>query len=234
MFINENARKIINLMRDGRIWVYNIIPILIGIVLEFIILILLIIFIVDSIKDTNFHDIKSIGEAILKVISSLGVGFLTLNFFYIIVLTIGAPFQDLISERIEELSTGKKSNVSIPRSIYIGVKVGIGFLVLGITTLIINLLFSILPVVGNAASLIVTLIIGGYGVALGVLAMTFGRKGLGFRKLITYSTRHLKDVLLLGICMQAASFIPLLNIIILPLFIVWGSLLAIEITNKEG
>lgn len=234
MFLTQNYKMIFRLMKDKRIWIYNIVPIILGVILEIIITVLLIIFVINSVKEIDFRDIKSIGESLLKVASSIGVGFLSINFFYIIVLTVGAPFQDLISERIEEISTGKKSNASIPKSIVIGLKVGAGFLVLALMTLAINLVFSLLPVVGHFASLIVTLTLGGYGVALGILAMTFGRKGLGFRKLITYSTRHLKDVLLLGICMQAASFVPLLNIIILPLFIVWGSLLAIEITNKES
>lgn len=220
-------------LKDPKIILYSMVPIFLGIILEIIIIIATVSFIIYSIAEFDYESITDAIALAIKIASSGVIIYLLIISFYAIILAVGSPFYDLISERIDQLDGKKKAELSLIVSIKAGLKFSLGYLVITISIAIVNFVASIIPVIGNTLSMVYSFTIGAVGLSFGILVIVYARKNIGFFESIRIGKKWFKDLLLLGVAMKLAAYIPVINVLLFPAFIIWGSIIAIRILEKE-
>jgi CysZ protein len=145
--------------------------------------------------------------------------------FTFIFMTACEVIIDFISEAVEEIKTGQAGNgpeglAHTLRGIFISLQQVVVLLILQLLVLGV----SFVPVVGQVLFFGFNIWALGYG----MFSVPSGRKlhSLGARLSISYE--HLRAVMGLGLVILVVGFIPVVNVLMLPVFVVAGTLLFLD------
>ena len=145
--------------------------------------------------------------------------------FTFIFLTASELVLDFISEAVEELETGQKGNgPEGAQHILQGIFISLQQVVI-ITALQLAMLgLSFIPILGQVLLFGFTVWALGYS----MFSIPSGRKLHSLRERLSLSWVHLRGVMGLGVMAFIAAFIPVLNFLLLPVFVVAGTLLFLD------
>ena len=170
-------------------------------------------------------------RALLDVLGA-GVVILVLGWsFTWLFLLLASPFQDFISAAVERAVRG--SAVPDPAGLS-GFLRSVGQSLVQATVLTFLslpcLLLTLIPVVGQMLFFVWSACALGYAFA----SVHSGRTGQPFAERLAFARRHLGAVLGLGAVVAAVSLVPLANVLLMPVFVVAGTLLHIDAAENSG
>ena len=141
-------------------------------------------------------------------------------------LTITSPFQDFISAAVEREVHGSAGPEpegwkGFLRSIWQSV---VQAIVLTLLTLIF-LVLGLVPLLGA----ILFFIWSAFALGYAFVSIPSGRMALRFSERLAFVRRHRGAVLGLGVVIAIISLLPILNVICLPIFVIAGTLLYLDV-----
>ena len=166
------------------------------------------------------------GVALIGVAALLGVvGFTAVT------LTIGGPFYERIAERIEDDLGVTAQPVDLPwgRQFASGVRDGVVLLLRSLIFTAPLFLAGFLPVVGQSVVPVLVALETGWFMALEVVAVPFGRRGIGLRRRTAMLRRRRMLAVGLGLPAALLCLIPLAAIVVMPVAFAGGVLVALDV-----
>jgi CysZ protein len=171
-------------------------------------------------------------RGVVRFGAALGIlglgGFLGLITFTAVTLMVGDPFYEKISQRVEDRYGGVPNEVAVPwhRSLRrsIGDSARLLLVSLGIG---IPLFFAgLIPVVGQTVVPVIGATVGGWFLAVELVGVPFGRRGLRLRERRALLRAHRPIALGFGVSVFVCFLVPLGAILVMPAAVVGGTLLA--------
>ena len=159
------------------------------------------------------------------IVTLLLLAFAVFWSFTFIFLTSSELVLDFISEAVEEAETGQKgSGPEGIRHTLRGVAISLQQMVLLTSLQLLLLGLSLVPVLGQALLFSFTVWALGYS----LFSIPSGRKLHSLRERLALSWVHVRGVMGLGLVAFLLAFIPLLNLLCLPVLVVAGTLLFLD------
>lgn len=170
-------------------------------------------------------------QALIGLLSAVGVIFLLGWSFAWVYLTMTSPFQDFISAAVEREIHGvagpePEGWKGFVRSIWQSV---VQAIVLTLVTLII-LVVGLVPVLGA----IVFFLWSAFALGYAFVSIPSGRMAQRFSERLAFARRHRGAVLGLGVVIAILSLVPILNVICLPIFVIAGTLLYLDAHHRSA
>jgi CysZ protein len=167
-------------------------------------------------------------QALIGVLCAVAVIFLLGWSFAWVYLTITSPFQDFISAAVEREVHGSAGPEpegwkGFLRSIWQSV---VQAIVLTLLTLIF-LVIGLVPLLGA----IVFFIWSAFTLGYAFVSIPSGRMAQRFSERLAFARRHRGAVLGLGVVIAITSLVPILNVICLPIFVIAGTLLYLDVNH---
>jgi CysZ protein len=153
--------------------------------------------------------------------------------FTVIAVTIAAPFNDLISEKTEQIITGRFDETPFSiltllsdaaRGVYHALRV----LGLYLSILVLGLLLLLIPVFGPFLYTALTVCLAAYMLALEFVSYPMDRKRYSYQDKRKLVRSHLWSVIGFGLGVVALASIPFLNLLLLPPAVVGGTLFFLD------
>lgn len=157
--------------------------------------------------------------------------------FMLLANIINAPFNDLLSEKSEEILTNKKSNGKFSlkilardckRTVFEEIKklfvFGSGQLAL--------LPLNLIPLVGNIAYAILSFLFTVFMLSYEYLDCPMSRKRIGFGKKLKLIANNWRQSFGFGLAIFILLFIPFLNLVFIPLCVVGGTRLYLTLSSQ--
>jgi CysZ protein len=145
--------------------------------------------------------------------------------FTFILLTASELVLDFISEAVEESETGLTGNgPEGAQHILRGILISIQQAVIITALQLVMLALSVIPVLGQVLFFGFTIWALGYS----MFSIPSGRKLHSLRERLSLSWLHLRGVMGLGVMAFITALIPFLNLLLLPAFVVAGTLLFLD------
>jgi len=172
-------------------------------------------------------------DFILQILVVLVSIILILLAFYVVTMIVASPFNDLLSEHVEEMVTGVPSpKFSFKRLIRetahtMWVELLKGILFVGVPIILLVLLF--IPMVGGPIYLILTLIFGMWDLGFTYVDYPMGRKNMGFNDRLRFAWRNKSALIGFG----TIFLIPFASFFIIAPMAVGGTLLYVECTKDS-
>lgn len=163
---------------------------------------------------------------VLLFIAALAVGLLS---FSALTLAVGAPFYELIAEKVDE-DLGHAPGTQLPWYRLLGMSLRDGLLLVlrSLVFTIPLLLAGLLPVVGQTVVPVLLVLVTGWFLALELVAVSFYRQGIGLKERRRLLSGRRALALGLGVPAALLCAIPLAAIIVMPVAFVGGVLVAEE------
>lgn len=166
------------------------------------------------------------------------VGFFFL--FIIVATTIAAPFNDLLSEKIEQVEKGvildqKFSVLQLIKDI--GRGLGHTFKILGIyvASQVIGLLFLFtIPLIGQLLYTVITLGTTAFILSMEFTGYSMDRRRMAFNEKKRFFFSNLRPMLGFGVVAAFIASIPIVNLLSIPAAVAGGTLLFMELTPSNG
>lgn len=133
---------------------------------------------------------------------------------------------DQVSEGVEEHLTGQAGSAAGLGSLLRGLLFSLLQSMFAATLGLLGLLLNLIPILGTLASLGLSALLLGYG----FFSVSAGRKGLSLSQRLSLLWAHLAPVLGLGSAVMLINLIPVLNLLALPVFVVAGTILFLDVT----
>ena len=153
---------------------------------------------------------------------------------YLITAPIAAPFKAKLSDRIDEIVTGKPAPPATFKDFAIDafrtVSYEVGYFII---TLILWLLSLLLPVVGQIIVSVVTFIITGLYMAVDYIDWPASRRGHGLFHRFGLAWRHFWPMLGFGTGVWIFLFVPFVNLFFMPAAVAGGTLLYIDLEKEQ-
>lgn len=173
---------------------------------------------------------------------ALGAILLLVVFFFLFIIlatVIAAPFNDLISQKTEELVTGRFvdepfSPVQLMKDIGRGLGHTLRILGLYVGLLLVCLLLNLIPVVGPPLFTGAMMLLSAYMLSFEYLSYCMDRRRFSYQSKRKFMRSALRTVLGFGLGMVAMAAIPLVNLLLLPCGAVGGTLLFLELERSKG
>ncbi len=176
---------------------------------------------------------------ILAVILGLFLLIVSCFVFTLVATTIAAPFNDLISEKTEQLITGKVTETpfSLLRLIRDSARgIGHSVVVLGIYLglLLLALALWLIPVVGGAVHMTATVLLSAFFLAYEYLGCPMDRRRFSFKEKMRFMRSRLKPCIGFGLGNVVVASVPVLNFLLIPAAVVGGTLLFMDFESALG
>ena len=176
---------------------------------------------------------KTVFQALAWLITVLGRIMVTLVYIvfgvlwtFIVAKILSDPFNDLLAAKVEEIATGRVVEVQLSiigtiwRMIINGIRTIIDYLIICVILLLLNLL----PLIGQ----IIAMIFAWYFLATPYIDYTLERRGLSYDDKKQLLRQNAFMIIGFGMTCFIVLLIPLVNLFIIPISVVTGTLLAIE------
>jgi uncharacterized protein involved in cysteine biosynthesis len=195
----------------------------------------------DDLLHLFWQEPKPGGNAVIAALHRVAAGlsfllaFSALAFFCVAISTVcAAPFNDALSEAVEERETGR---AALPFSLRRHVReivqsLGFAAFRLMLYALIAGplwLLSLLVPGVGHLLYLGAWLLLGAAYFALDYVDWPATRRGLSLRARFGLLARHPLRMLGFGLAVWACLFVPLLDLVFMPLSVAGGTLLYLDL-----
>jgi CysZ protein len=216
--------------RNPRLIVLGMIPALITLLLFVGMFVLLLVFITDlAALATWFADDWSPGarQATRVVVGIAIVGgalLLGIVSFTAVTLLVGDPFYEKISERIEDRFGGVPGAVELPWWRSVGDSLRLILISLCFTVPL--FLGGFIPLLGQTVIPVLGALIGGWFLAVELVGVPFGRRGLRLHDRRRMLQAHRKIAVGFGTAVFVCCLVPLVAVLIMPAAVAGGTLLA--------
>jgi len=151
--------------------------------------------------------------------------------FTAVTVIVGGPFYEHIAERIEDELGVTQGHVDLPgRKLFLlGARDGIVLLLRSLMFTIMLFLAGFLPVVGQSVVPVLGALVTAWFMALEVVAVPFGRRGIGLRRRTAMLRRRRMLAVGLGLPAALLCLIPLAAIVVMPVAFAGGVLVALDV-----
>ncbi|MCA1960588.1 MAG: EI24 domain-containing protein [Desulfomonile sp.] len=166
----------------------------------------------------------------------VGVLLLVLFFFLFtrVASALAAPFNEVISERTEQIATGVASETPFSFAALIkdsarGIAHAFKILAVYVALLVAALLLWLIPAAGPVLFSAATILISSYMFAYEYLGYPMDRRRYSFREKRRFLRTRLKSALGFGVGNLVVASIPLVNVLLIPAAVAGGTLLFLEL-----
>ena len=146
-------------------------------------------------------------------------------------LLLASPFQDYISAAVERAVRG--SAVPDPAGISGFIRSILQSLVQAVALTFLSLIFLLLALVPVAGP-VLFFVWSAFALGYSFVSVHSGRTGQRFAERRAFARRHLGAVMGLGAVVAAVSLVPLANVMLMPVFVVAGTLLHLDAAGTPG
>lgn len=182
--------------------------------------------------------LEAVAGVILTIIVVIGLSLAALLIFVSVAGMIAGPFNELLSEEVEERLTGKPSPPFSLAAFLRGAVLGIGHGLRRIATALggMLLLFALgfVPVVGTLAILPVGVWLSGRSAAYDAYDAVLSRRELVYADKLAYLDRHRNRTLGLGIAITGMLLVPVVNFVVLGMGAVAATLAAHDLERPAS
>lgn len=172
----------------------------------------------------------------LLVVVALGLGALLV--FVTVAGVVAGPFNELLSEAVEEQLTGipgpRFSLLGFARDALVGLLHGIRRLLVFLVGVVLVFGLSFIPVVGTIVGAAIGFWLAGRGAAYDCYDAVLARRGLRYEAKLAYLARHRARTFGLGAAVAGLLLVPGLNLIALGLGATGATLAAHELDPPQG
>ncbi|QXV57727.1 EI24 domain-containing protein [Amycolatopsis sp. TNS106] len=156
--------------------------------------------------------------------------------FTAITLAVGGPFYEHIAEKVEDDLGGVPGAVDLSwwRLLVLGLKDGIALVLRSLMFTIPLLIAGFIPVVGQTVVPVLLALVTAWFLALELIAVPFYRRGMGLKQRRPLLRRHRALALGLGLPVSLLCLIPFAALIVMPVGVVGGVLVAREVLAAEA
>jgi CysZ protein len=165
----------------------------------------------------------------------LGVFFVL---FTLVATTLAAPFNDLISEKTEQIVTGRLSDapfsiVQTLKDVSRGLWHTVRILLMYIGLLVLCLILLLIPGLGAVAYPVAAALLGAFMLSFEYLSYPMDRRRLSFQQKMGFVRSRLSSTLGFGLGSFAAAAVPIVNLLIIPAAVVGGTLLFLDLGGDD-
>lgn len=182
--------------------------------------------------------LQGIAGALVGLVVIVALGFGALLVFVSVAGMIAGPFNELLSEAIEEKVTGtpgpKFSLAGFLRGAATGILHGLRRLAVAIIAFVLLFALGFIPVVGTIAATILGVWLASRGAAYDCYDAVLSRRELPYRDKLAFLATHRKRTLGLGLAVVGMLVVPGLNLVALGLGTAGATLASLELTASPG
>lgn len=165
--------------------------------------------------------LESIAGVILTIVVVAGLSLAALLVFVSVAGMVAGPFNELLSEAVEERLTGKPGAGfalgAFVRGALLGILHGLRRLATAIVGIILLFALGMIPVVGTIAAAVIGLWLAARGAAYDAYDAVLSRREMAYRDKLAYLDRHRSRSLGLGATIAGMLLVPGLNLVALGL-----------------
>lgn len=190
---------------------------------------------IESIAPAPANAYFAYAMRVLTYALALIIFVILLMLLYMIAGTLGSPFYDRLSEEVEHIVRG---NLPAERPWWINAFWSVLHSAMGgwmwIAVVVLGTFLNAVPAIGTALELAWTLAGSAFLVAREMLDGPLTRRRLTFREKLEFIWRHFGVLGPFGLTSTLLLWVPLLNFIMLPVAVVGGTLLFLDIEDQTG
>lgn len=154
--------------------------------------------------------------------------------FSALTLAIGAPFYEMIAEKVEDdLGLAPGEELSWWRLLSLGIRGGLALVLRSLLFTIPLVIAGFIPVVGQTAVPVLLALVTAWFFALELVAVAFYRRGMNLREQRTTMAKRRGLALGLGLPASLLCIIPLAAIVVMPIAFTGGVLVAHEALRND-
>lgn len=181
--------------------------------------------------------LEAIAGVILTIVVVLGLSLAALLVFVSVAGMIAGPFNELLSEAVEERLTGKPAAAFSPgafaRGAVLGIVHGLRRVVVSLVGIVLLFALGLIPVVGTIAAAAIGLWLAARGAAYDAYDAVLSRRELAYRDKLAYLDRHRSRSFGLGVTIAGMLLVPGLNLVALGLGAVGATLAAHDLETQN-
>lgn len=156
--------------------------------------------------------------------------------FVLILKILSAPFNDLLAEGVEKIHDNSLSEHHV--SFWKSMKVALisetqRFFVFLAVAVPIYLFSFLLPGLGHALAALAIVIYSCFWYAYDAMSYSMDRYGWSLGKRVRFLLKHPFAALTFGIAIYAVAIIPLLNLLVMPVFVVGGTRMFVDLIKQS-
>jgi CysZ protein len=182
--------------------------------------------------------LQGIAGALVGLVVIVALGFGALLVFVSVAGMIAGPFNELLSEAIEEQATGRPGPKFSIAAFLRGAALGIlhGLRRLGIAIFAFVLLFALgfIPIIGTIAAAIIGVWLGARGAAYDCYDAVLSRRELPYRDKLAFLATHRKRTLGLGLAVVGMLVVPGLNLVAFGVGTAGATLASLELATAPA
>jgi CysZ protein len=165
--------------------------------------------------------LETIVSWILRIVVVVGVGMAAMVVFVGVAGMIAGPFNEMLSEAVEEELTGKKGAPfalgAFLKEALVGVAHALRRLALSLVWLVLLFALGFVPVVGTIAAFAIGLYLAASGCAYDCYDAVLARRGMSYAQKQAFLATHRQRSMGLGAAVAGMLFVPFVNLIALGL-----------------
>lgn len=182
--------------------------------------------------------LEAIAGVILTIVVVAGLSLAALLVFVSVAGMVAGPFNELLSEAVEERLTGKPSGpfslAAFLRGAVLGILHGLRRLVVALVGIVLLFALGLIPVVGTIAAGVIGLWMAARGAAYDAYDSVLSRREMAYRDKLAYLDRHRSRTLGLGITIAGMLLVPGLNLVALGLGAVGATLATHDLEARKA
>jgi CysZ protein len=180
--------------------------------------------------------LDAVAGVILTIIVVIGLSLVALLVFVSVAGMIAGPFNELLSEAVEERLTGKPaapfSVAAFLRGAVRGILHGLRRIATAIIGVLLVVVLGLVPVIGQIAAFVVGLWLAGRGAAYDAFDAVLARRELSYADKLAFLARHRSRTLGLGLAIAGMLLVPVLNVVVLGIGAVAATLAAHDLDQS--
>lgn len=155
--------------------------------------------------------------------------------FTALTLIIGDPFYEHIAEQIEDDLGVTSGHVDVPwwKLLPLSIRDAIALMVRSLVITILLFIGGFIPVIGQSVIPVLVVLVTAWFLTLEVVAVPFYRRGIRLRDRTALLRRRRMLALGLGLPAALLSLIPLVTIVVMPVVVAGGVLVALDTLNLK-
>ncbi len=163
-----------------------------------------------------------------------------LAYFVVLLLAgvVGSPAQEKLSQETERALTGAVADARGPEPVWLGVVRAIATslltLIIYLLTMACLLTLHLIPLVGNLAYAVLGTLVSFFFLAIEYSEGTLDRRGHLYRERLRTLRQNPDLSGSFGAGLTVLLFIPVLNLVVMPIAVVAGTMLALSLSNRTG
>ena len=181
--------------------------------------------------------LEAIAGVILTIVVVIGLSLAAMLVFVSVAGMVAGPFNELLSEAVEERLTGKAaapfSLGAFLRGAVLGILHGLRRVLVSLVGVVLLFVLGMIPVIGTIAAGLIALWLAARGAAYDAYDAVLSRRELAYRDKLAYLERHRSRTLGLGVTVAGMLLVPGLNLFALGLGAVGATLAAHDLEAQN-